>query len=155
MRGGDRSEQEPASSATKVDGAMRCHCGSLLARLVPRGVEIKCRRCKRRVVIPLRRHAVEASGGAMSDWLRVEFGDTGNIPRQVESRRTSTMRFGSQGGFWSHLIAGVIRSTCLISSIDSLQCTSTKRLIAPGLAHLGVNDEFNHMHQRQTILLIS
>jgi hypothetical protein len=32
---------------------IRCHCGSLLARLVPDGVEIKCRRCKRRVVIPL------------------------------------------------------------------------------------------------------
>jgi phage FluMu protein Com len=32
---------------------LRCLCGSLLARLVPEGVEVKCRRCKRRVVIPL------------------------------------------------------------------------------------------------------
>jgi hypothetical protein len=32
---------------------LRCHCGSLLARLVPEGVEIKCRRCKRTVVVPL------------------------------------------------------------------------------------------------------
>jgi phage FluMu protein Com len=31
----------------------RCECGSLLARLTPRGVELKCRRCKRIVVIPL------------------------------------------------------------------------------------------------------
>jgi hypothetical protein len=33
--------------------ACRCLCGSLLARLVPGGVEIKCRRCKRTQVIPL------------------------------------------------------------------------------------------------------
>jgi phage FluMu protein Com len=32
---------------------LRCECGNLLARLVPAGVEIKCRRCKRQVVIPL------------------------------------------------------------------------------------------------------
>ena len=35
----------------------RCLCGSLLARLVPDGVELKCRRCKRQIVVPL---AVEA-----------------------------------------------------------------------------------------------
>ena len=46
-----------------VDGTedkfLRCHCGNLLARLVPDGVEIKCRRCKRKVIIPIspeRRH---------------------------------------------------------------------------------------------------
>jgi phage FluMu protein Com len=32
---------------------LRCACGSLLARRVPDGVELKCRRCKRTVVIPL------------------------------------------------------------------------------------------------------
>ncbi len=31
----------------------RCRCGSLLARLVSGGVELKCRRCKRTVVVPL------------------------------------------------------------------------------------------------------
>lgn len=31
----------------------RCLCGSLLARCVPGGVELKCRRCKRTVTIPL------------------------------------------------------------------------------------------------------
>jgi hypothetical protein len=31
----------------------RCLCGSLLARLTEVGVEIKCRRCKRTVVVPL------------------------------------------------------------------------------------------------------
>jgi phage FluMu protein Com len=33
--------------------ALRCLCGSMLARLVPGGVELKCRRCKRQVIIPL------------------------------------------------------------------------------------------------------
>jgi hypothetical protein len=33
--------------------ACRCACGSLLGRLVPGGVEIKCRRCKRTLVIAL------------------------------------------------------------------------------------------------------
>lgn len=31
----------------------RCDCGNLLARLVPEGVELKCRRCKRQVIVPL------------------------------------------------------------------------------------------------------
>ena len=30
----------------------RCVCGSLLARLRPEGVELKCRRCKRVVLVP-------------------------------------------------------------------------------------------------------
>jgi phage FluMu protein Com len=33
--------------------SIRCQCGNLLARLVPAGIEIKCRRCKRQMVIPL------------------------------------------------------------------------------------------------------
>jgi hypothetical protein len=32
---------------------LRCDCGSLLARVVEGGVELKCRRCKRTVVLPL------------------------------------------------------------------------------------------------------
>jgi phage FluMu protein Com len=31
----------------------RCECGNLLARRTERGIEVKCRRCKRTVVIPL------------------------------------------------------------------------------------------------------
>ncbi len=31
----------------------RCACGSLLARWVEGGVELKCRRCKRTVFVPL------------------------------------------------------------------------------------------------------
>ncbi len=31
----------------------RCHCGNLLARLSVQGIELKCRRCKRVVILPL------------------------------------------------------------------------------------------------------
>jgi phage FluMu protein Com len=37
----------------KDNSSLRCCCGSLLARLVPDGVELKCRRCKRQIVVPL------------------------------------------------------------------------------------------------------
>lgn len=30
----------------------RCECGSLIARMTPEGVELKCRRCKRIKIIP-------------------------------------------------------------------------------------------------------
>jgi phage FluMu protein Com len=29
----------------------RCECGNLLAKMIPAGIEVKCRRCKRIVVI--------------------------------------------------------------------------------------------------------
>ena len=32
---------------------VRCECGSLLARRVGSNVELKCRRCKRTVLVPL------------------------------------------------------------------------------------------------------
>ena len=35
------------------DDQCRCMCGSLVARLVPDGIEIKCKRCKHLVVIPV------------------------------------------------------------------------------------------------------
>ncbi|WP_437873237.1 hypothetical protein [Sorangium sp. So ce363] len=41
---------------------MRCGCGSLLARYVPGGVELKCRRCKRVVVVPVPAAAEDVSG---------------------------------------------------------------------------------------------
>lgn len=40
----------------------RCLCGSLLARRVERGVELKCRRCKRTLIVPL----AEAAGARPS-----------------------------------------------------------------------------------------
>lgn len=47
---------EESKKKTRVDKGeehLRCLCGSLLARLVPEGVELKCRRCKRHVIVPL------------------------------------------------------------------------------------------------------
>jgi hypothetical protein len=32
---------------------VRCACGSLLARWTPAGLELKCRRCKRHVIVPV------------------------------------------------------------------------------------------------------
>jgi len=44
---------------------MRCSCGNLLARLVAGGVELKCRRCKRTVVLPLGgKAAAEVNGSS-------------------------------------------------------------------------------------------
>jgi phage FluMu protein Com len=45
------------------DAELRCHCGSLMARVTPRGIELKCRRCKRVVVV--------AADRARSEWIRV------------------------------------------------------------------------------------
>ncbi len=39
--------------ASKQSTSLRCCCGSLLARVVKDGVELKCRRCKRHVIVPL------------------------------------------------------------------------------------------------------
>ncbi len=38
----------------------RCECGSLLARIVENGVEIRCRRCKRDLLVPF---------SAGNDWV--------------------------------------------------------------------------------------
>jgi len=35
---------------------VRCACGSLLARYIAGAIELKCRRCKRTVLIPLDPH---------------------------------------------------------------------------------------------------
>jgi hypothetical protein len=47
-------EVEPTerAGAQEEGAAHRCSCGSLLARLVAGGVELKCRRCKRIVLLP-------------------------------------------------------------------------------------------------------
>ena len=44
-------ERPCACGAAATD--VRCDCGNLLARRVEGGVELKCRRCKRTVVLPL------------------------------------------------------------------------------------------------------
>ena len=47
-----RLPQKPReTAAAKPIDSLRCSCGSLLARVVADGVELKCRRCKRQVII--------------------------------------------------------------------------------------------------------
>jgi len=45
--------RDKSGGAPKTETALRCGCGNLLARVVAQGVEIKCRRCKRHVIVPL------------------------------------------------------------------------------------------------------
>lgn len=45
--------RDTCSPGTREEGDLRCLCGSLLARLVPGGVELKCRRCHRTQVVAL------------------------------------------------------------------------------------------------------
>jgi len=42
-----------APPTTPAEHDCRCLCGSLLARLVEGAVELKCRRCKRTLILPL------------------------------------------------------------------------------------------------------
>jgi hypothetical protein len=53
FRPGARGALPAAPSAAATGHDCRCGCGSLLARLRPGGVELKCRRCKRVVMLPL------------------------------------------------------------------------------------------------------
>ena len=46
MSGTNRKEQ-----TTLLKQEVRCECGSLVAKLVESGVELKCRRCKRLALI--------------------------------------------------------------------------------------------------------
>jgi phage FluMu protein Com len=48
-----RYAHEPSRNIDAREKSLRCCCGSLLARLVPGGVELKCRRCKRHVILPV------------------------------------------------------------------------------------------------------
>ena len=44
-------DEATCDTAVETDDC-RCLCGSLLARLVTGGVELKCRRCKRTLLVP-------------------------------------------------------------------------------------------------------
>jgi phage FluMu protein Com len=47
---------EPVPTRGRIDvmdhGQVRCLCGRLLARWVPDGIQVKCKRCRRVVTIP-------------------------------------------------------------------------------------------------------
>lgn len=49
-------------ASTQEEQECRCHCGNLLARLRTTGVELKCRRCKRTVLIPWEAVVMESEG---------------------------------------------------------------------------------------------
>jgi hypothetical protein len=53
MHKADQTSQQDVTLAARDEGALRCCCGSLLARLVPAGVEFKCQRCKGQIIVPL------------------------------------------------------------------------------------------------------
>ncbi len=59
MSGPDANRSEPE----RPHADLRCHCGSLMARVTTRGIELKCRRCKRLVLV--------ASGGTRHGWVAV------------------------------------------------------------------------------------
>jgi hypothetical protein len=46
-------QSRSASLPSRDPVECRCLCGSLIARRVEGGVELKCRRCKRQIVLPL------------------------------------------------------------------------------------------------------
>ena len=62
MRGQEPHRDREPASASKDTTSLRCCCGSLLARLVNDGVELKCRRCKRQVVIPFTAERQQVAG---------------------------------------------------------------------------------------------
>ena len=47
----EKGEEERGYNCNRSD--LRCGCGSLMARLNQKGIELKCRRCKRIIVVPL------------------------------------------------------------------------------------------------------
>jgi len=48
-----KPSDEAGRPAAGAPEPLRCLCGSLLARLVKNGVELKCRKCKRHIIVPL------------------------------------------------------------------------------------------------------
>ncbi len=56
----DFNNCRPSEAAPNADEA-RCICGSLVARVVVGGVELKCRRCRRIVLVPIDERAFAAA----------------------------------------------------------------------------------------------
>jgi hypothetical protein len=54
-----------ASPRCEAADACRCVCGSLVARVVADRIELKCRRCKRKLLVPLTQEIARRSGAAL------------------------------------------------------------------------------------------
>jgi hypothetical protein len=52
MSAREQHNHNKAVATPKQETSLRCGCGSLLARVLADGVELKCRRCKRHIVVP-------------------------------------------------------------------------------------------------------
>lgn len=60
----------PMSHSNNAD--VRCHCGSLGARVIGSGIELKCRRCKRVLVVVNLQHG---------KWTAVSLHPEGHVVR--------------------------------------------------------------------------
>lgn len=49
----DLVQDEQRKISCHPGSELRCHCGNMMGQITPRGIEVKCRRCKRIHVIPL------------------------------------------------------------------------------------------------------
>jgi hypothetical protein len=55
-----RRKPDPAGATPCASGErIRCGCGSLLARYVGGGIELKCRRCKSTMIVPIEGKAAD------------------------------------------------------------------------------------------------
>jgi len=67
------STAPPLLEAAEAPSDCRCLCGSLLARLVPGGVELRCRRCKRTLLVPIEAGThPDGTGDGTPRFIRVE-----------------------------------------------------------------------------------
>lgn len=61
------SETKRREQVTLPRQEVRCECGSLVAKLVESGIELKCRRCKRLALIPF----AQFKGGSETVTIRL------------------------------------------------------------------------------------
>jgi len=50
----DRGNQSLRKGSAASGDELRCECGSLIARWTTQGLELKCRRCKRRIYLQVK-----------------------------------------------------------------------------------------------------
>ena len=68
--------ESPVAHTASTVADCRCACGNLLARLTRDGVELKCRRCKRILLVP-----VPLAQGATTDAPLFVLSVSGDDPR--------------------------------------------------------------------------
>lgn len=72
----------PPAQPDAVD--LRCECGAMLARRVPGGIEIRCRRCHRSVIVT---DGALVGGGAEVEVCRGDRKEQDAAPRLDDSSR--------------------------------------------------------------------